>query len=155
MKYIFITLLALFVFVNTNAQTGPGIEYHYLNGFRIKREYNPNATLQKNGVTEDGQQADTVDIISRENQGNESIEKLYARAYPNPVKDILIIENLSWQDNDIADIELSDVSGKIIIKKHLTQSKEQVTLNNLIPGTYNAKYYVNNQYIVTWKIIKL
>jgi len=72
------------------------------------------------------------------------------KIYPNPVKDLLIIESI--EKGTI--IQLKDVIGRTMID--LTSSAETTTLNtsNLVPGTYTLLLYTQNGNSMVVKIVK-
>ena len=71
----------------------------------------------------------------------------YYKLYPNPVSDILTIENLTPH----SDLELIDSSGKVVKQiKNIQTPKTQINIKNLAPGIYYLK--INNQ--SSQKIIK-
>lgn len=74
-------------------------------------------------------------------------EKSNYKLYPNPVSDILTIENLTPH----SDLELIDSSGKVVKQiKNIQTPKTQINIKNLVPGIYYLK--INNQ--SSQKIIK-
>lgn len=60
------------------------------------------------------------------------------RIYPNPVKDELIISGLIFNE---ADIHITDVSGKTVIKKHLSKSNT-IGVHTLPPGCYFLHVFI-------------
>lgn len=158
MKHLLLILLYLALTLPSSAQTGPGIVFTHdpATGFRVKREYRPNAQLAKPGKDTLGQTADTIiGYYQEESDKTFNDDKIFVRAYPNPVHDILFIENLSWTEGSSATLKLSDVSGKEIMIKSTTLPKETITLSSLAPGTYHVKYYKDNVYVISWQIVKL
>jgi hypothetical protein len=77
-------------------------------------------------------------------------ETLFA-LYPNPVIDII---NISFPKNsDRAELVLYDVLGKVVLKKVITPSKNQVDVSHLSSGMYIASLTSNNK-TTSFKIIK-
>ncbi|MCD7971522.1 MAG: T9SS type A sorting domain-containing protein [Candidatus Azobacteroides sp.] len=72
--------------------------------------------------------------------------------YPNPVKEIL------WIKEEVLDaaseITLTDLSGKIMVRKAVGISENVINLSNLPDGVYLYKLIVNNRNSYTGKIIK-
>lgn len=151
-------ILLLILLVTTSichAQIGPGIVFDYdAAGYRIKRYYDHAATLAKPGKDNTGQRIDTIIGVFK-NEGNLNVDKTFVKAYPNPITDILIVENMSWIEGSTATMKISDISGKEILEKTTTLPKEIIRLEMLTPGTYNLRYYINDVYIVSWQIVKL
>lgn len=77
------------------------------------------------------------------------------KAYPNPVQDVLFVENRSWEDGSTATLKLYDVTGKLLWERTTTQPKENISMNTLPPGNYHVKYYLGYTYLISWKITKI
>lgn len=159
MKHLFTFLSCIAFTLTAYAQVGPGITFEYspiFSGYRVVREYKPLASLQKPGKDVSGNPADTVIGYLPGEEKNEVLEeKIFVRAYPNPMRDILFIENLSWQEGGSATLKIYDVSGKLITEKSTTQAKEVINMQALPPGTYHVKYYTNFTYLISWQIAKI
>lgn len=147
-------LLPLFSF----AQIGEAIKFDYNgNGHRILRYHDPSAVLSKPGSDVDNP-ADTVIGYYKKEDPSVAITEAdyFVKAYPNPVHDILYVENLSWKDGDIALYRVTDISGKNILSKQTTQAKDQILFGSaIVPGNYHVRYYVNGVFIISWQIVKL
>lgn len=134
------------------AQVGQAIEFQYDGiGNRVLRFHNPSAILNKYGDTvRHDSPADTI------KKATLSERDILVKAYPNPVADELIVENLSWndKDNSTATVKIFDVAGKAILSRSFRQHKDQFSLASLVPGTYTVLYYINDRLISNWKIIK-
>jgi|GEM_PF-6614154 len=154
MKHVLLCLIGILFAIQCNAQTGPGIEYTYNAGYRKLRFYNPTAQY-KQGVDGTGAQADTMFVITKNSEKQPTNANIYLRSYPNPVNDMMYIENFDWKDGNTALLQVTEISGKLILKKTITSAKEQIITTDLIPGTYNATYYMNGAKIITWKFVKL
>ena len=77
------------------------------------------------------------------------------RIYPNPVTDILYVENNNIEFD--LDISLKDIQGRII-KRQIVKSGEQVAgidIQDLLPGLYFYECRSGNGEIFTGKFIKL
>lgn len=156
MKHLFILLAFVAVTVAVQAQTGPGIIFRYDQaGYRIVREFNNWASLAKPGKDSTGQQADTVIGYFQNEEKTPLDRNVFVRAYPNPVRDVLFVENLSWQDGGSATLKIYDISGKLIMEKTTTQPKETIQMGALPPGNYHVKYYTNYTYLISWQIAKI
>ena len=157
MKLLLLTLLYLVSVIPANAQNGPGIIFDYNGaGYRILREYRSLASLAKPGEDNNGNQADTIIGYLPGEEANDVLDdRIFVRAYPNPVQDVLFVENLSWQEGGSATLRVYDISGKLILEKTTTQPKESISMNALPPGNYHVKYYTNYTYLISWKITKL
>ncbi|MEZ5017575.1 MAG: T9SS type A sorting domain-containing protein [Flavipsychrobacter sp.] len=152
MKRILLISMILSPLLSFAQVTGPGIEYTYdAAGFRVKRDYNIAAVLQKPGK-DNGQQADTIIGVFK---NKELFNQEFVRAYPNPASDFLFVENISWEEGNTASIQLLDITGKVILSKTTNESRNQISLNAIVPGTYNVNYYLNDRKVISWKIIKL
>ena len=62
--------------------------------------------------------------------------------YPNPAKDVLVIEG---KDLAGAILTLTTISGQVVLTKNLTSTKETLTISNLSSGVYF--YELNNKTI--------
>jgi hypothetical protein len=107
-------LLVFLMPIFSHAQTGEAIKFEYDdNGQRVKRFHDPVAALSKPGRNGD-QPADTVIGYYKKDDPLAKITEsdYFVKAYPNPVHDILYIENLSWKD---ADASVSFLDGATAI----------------------------------------
>ncbi len=79
---------------------------------------------------------------------------IMVKVYPNPVPDILIIENKNTELKDIT-LRLFDISGKMLIDKSVSEKKEDLNMQIYKPGNYLLKIYTENDLPVQYfKIIK-
>lgn len=157
MKLVLYTLIAVILPSLAFAQSGNGFEFHY-DGFgnRIQRNFSPTASYQKPGKDNFGQQADTmVGVFKNYDTTQSKPDKIFVRAYPNPVQDVLFVENVDWESGKTAMIRLTDISGKLISTKKSDIAKERINFQNVPPGTYTIKYYLDGAFIISWKIVKL
>ncbi|SDQ19755.1 Por secretion system C-terminal sorting domain-containing protein [Chryseobacterium soldanellicola] len=77
------------------------------------------------------------------------VTKSTARIYPNPVLDVLNIEDTKT----VKSIEIYDLNGKLIKNESINNKKASVRLSDLIPGVYTAKI-VSDKGNQTVKFIK-
>lgn len=75
-------------------------------------------------------------------------------AYPNPTENELYISNSTWHNKDAALVVVYDINSKVVIKKEITQAKDKISFEKMMPGTYMVQYYLNNVPAQLWKIIK-
>lgn len=79
----------------------------------------------------------------------QSFEKYAIVIYPNPVKDHLIIKNeLKYQQ-----IVITDLAGKIILKKGISNGLNNIQIPKIPAGTYFIKFYDGSK-TETFKFIK-
>ena len=104
-------------------------------------------------ITDDGKKLAITDdegntaIFYNSLMAIKEVNKINYKLYPNPVSDILTIENLTPH----SDLELIDSSGKVVKQiKNIQTLKTQINIKNLAPGIYYLK--INNQ--SSQKIIK-
>lgn len=157
MKNTIITIILFTSTFITKAQVGPAIRFDYDgSGYRTKRFYDPTAQLNKPGRDTHGNQADTL-LFSFSNFNSEKNFKdtLIVKEYPNPVHEILFVENMTWKDGNNVVVILSDASGKELKNVNGSIAKLSVNTNDLVPGNYFLKYFINNIYVYSWKIVKL
>ncbi len=76
-------------------------------------------------------------------------------AYPNPVLQELCVNNHTWKEGDKASVVVYDVNGRVVVKKDLTQAKDNLPFRELTPGAYMVQYYLSGAPMQEWKIIKL
>ncbi len=161
MQLLLVFMLALFVsvldFSNVHAQPvyGVGTLFEYnADGTRKERRTEQYTIISpKPGK---GGQDDPVDTLTQKfdkkflSTGNEII----VRAYPNPVTNVLIVENLTWNDANNIVIKLFDITGKHLLTKVTASAQEQIPFANFPPGTYHVHYYLGEKLLTNWKIIK-
>lgn len=82
---------------------------------------------------------------------NQEIEDKTINLYPNPVKEILNIEN---PDLKIKNLELLNSEGKIILQKAVNQKEIALDFNPFPKGIYYLKLRLENGRVQTEKIIK-
>lgn len=82
-------------------------------------------------------------------------KKISVQAYPNPANTDLTIENHTWNGMDKVFVIVSNMLGQTIVRQQLSKAKEVVPFASLTPGTYLVSYFINEQSIQTWQIIKL
>ncbi len=70
------------------------------------------------------------------------------KLFPNPVKDILLIQS----ENTPKKVELFDLQGKLLLQ---VLSQNQINLSKLPAGTYLIKIYNHNNQSITKKVMKL
>lgn len=73
--------------------------------------------------------------------------------YPNPTIDYLSIEANSDQQKEFQ-INLYDLSGKLILQKDFFTEKETINMQEFKPAIYILKISINNTDIKTYKVIK-
>ena len=69
--------------------------------------------------------------------------------YPNPAKDVLNID-LSW---DWANVSITDVSGKQLLKTDIHNGKNKLNISNLTPGCYLLSFKSLKNETFTQKVI--
>lgn len=155
MKPFLITLFCTILALQGNAQIGEAIKFEYDGaGQRIKRYYNPSTWLKPG--KKDDQQADTIIGYYKKDDTYMKESDYFMKAYPNPVHDVLYIENISWEEGNVAVIKLMDVAGKEILSKRTTQSKDNIQFpGSVTPGSYHVSYYLNGTFLISWPIVKL
>ncbi|HLS30486.1 MAG TPA: T9SS type A sorting domain-containing protein [Flavobacteriaceae bacterium] len=79
-----------------------------------------------------------------------SLEKNEITFYPNPVEDILYIENLS----EPAEIEIYNLSGKVLLSQLVNEATKQVNLSRLAEGVYFYQIHQNEKAVKTGKLVK-
>lgn len=152
---LLITLCFFTLSIKAQSVYGEAMEYTYVDGYRVKRQYNSYTLLNKPGK-DNGNQADTVFGLYREKDSVRIADApTFVKAYPNPVKTTLFIENLFLEKNSSAEVRIHSIDGKEIFRTKTIVSKESIDLSGYIPGNYNVSYYVNGVYMLSWKITKL
>ncbi len=76
-----------------------------------------------------------------------------AKVYPNPTSDYLILRIEDFERPDLS-YELTDMSGKPLQSKIITDKETQINTMDFVPATYFLKVKENSQEIKTFKIIK-
>lgn len=81
----------------------------------------------------------------------QQVESFQFSFYPNPVKNMLIIENKELQ---LKHVDLFDVSGKLMLASNIDSPKTYVDLSNLSEGLYKAVIQTNSGDVYFENIIK-
>lgn len=76
------------------------------------------------------------------------------KVYPNPAKEQVTIE---CPENSVGkDIVMTDLNGRVILRKEITSIKQSISLDSISPGLYIISISKNNESIVyTHKLLKL
>ena len=82
--------------------------------------------------------------------GINSIDDMGVSIYPNPVNNVL---NITCNKENIKQITIVDVTGRILFEKSATEKTEQINLSNYNSGIYFVKLD-NGKQVYTKKIIK-
>ncbi|HLS30485.1 MAG TPA: T9SS type A sorting domain-containing protein [Flavobacteriaceae bacterium] len=91
--------------------------------------------------------------IYYQNVSNMSVEeqqKSNLTFYPNPAKDFLYIENLI----NPVQIEIYDLSGKVLLNKEVDEATKQVNVSQLAEGVYLYQLSQDGQELKTGKLVK-
>lgn len=143
------TLIAILFSLACEAQTINDYAHlygHDLNGNRVSRKHMITLIQAKRG----GKEVDTL----HETFGAEKKDEFKIVVYPNPTASAVIVESLSWIDNQNANVKIYDMSGKYLTEKTLTSAKEILYLGTFAAGMYQMQYFLNNKLVTTWKIVK-
>lgn len=96
-------------------------------------------------------QAEDYTLDVKESLGVNDISSKTISYYPNPVKDILNLVS----DKTVTNVSLYSIEGKLVRNfASLDESKVQLDLSTLIPGTYMVKATTKDGQIKTFKVIK-
>lgn len=119
----------------------------YTVGQYMTGEATGSGARQINGM----QQVYDIIIINNISDGN--VIKLEAKAYPNPVDDIL---NLSIPVDDLTGftLRLFDSRGTLLRYQELVSPETSIPMENLAPGIYYINVYRDNQQAAVFKIVK-
>lgn len=79
------------------------------------------------------------------------IDNLNLFFYPNPVKNMLIIEA---KELDLENVALYDMSGKLVLFSKLNNSLNEIDVTSLVAGNYKAVIGLNNGEVFFQNIIK-
>ena len=71
--------------------------------------------------------------------------------YPNPSNELI---NISFHKDRLSNIELYDITGKLLFKKELNANTYALNIANYPSGTYLVKVYNQNNAFLNKKIIK-
>ena len=117
------------------------ISAYYANGFN----YLPhgNSVLYVDNLS-----FDTLIIGSVAEQ---SLKKSFFNLYPNPASDIINL-NINNSNNEIFEINIYDVVGKLMHSEILKQNQKQINIENLVNGIYmvsvKSKSFIENQRLI-------
>ncbi|WP_212001887.1 T9SS type A sorting domain-containing protein [Chitinophaga sp. HK235] len=76
------------------------------------------------------------------------------KVYPNPVTDVLQISYAVTRENSIVFFELTDMTGKIVMRRQLRNRTEQITTTGLPAGIYLYRVLEDRKVEMEGKIIK-
>jgi hypothetical protein len=83
-----------------------------------------------------------------------TIPGLEVRVYPNPVRDILMIEVIRT-GNDLFRYELFDITGREAVVKKMSSNTEEIDMGSYVSGIYLLRVLSSgNENVKTCKIIK-
>jgi len=111
-----------------------------------------NGTVTIKGTTKDGTNlSDELEItISNQITGIDDIREEMVKVYPNPANELI---NLELSQNSNYEVEIIDVTGKVLIYKELTENIEQINISELNSGLYFVKVSNRSESNVT-RLIK-
>jgi len=157
LKLSFLILLSFLIVCDTDITAQP------VYGMATLFDYNADGTRKERRTEpytiispKPGRGGEPVDTLTQEFDKNilNSDKEIIVRAYPNPVTNMLIVENLTWNNTNNIVIKLFDITGKHLLSKTTTSAKEQIPFSNYPPGAYHVHYYRNEKLLTDWKIIK-
>lgn len=93
-----------------------------------------------------------IDVYTLDNT-NPTPLTLSTKVYPNPTSDVLVLV-FSDHDDINCGYELYDVTGKRVAQGQTAVLQTQISLKNLMAGTYTLRVHQNNQLIQSFRIIK-
>jgi hypothetical protein len=91
--------------------------------------------------------------------GNEEVvfesktEKQSIKLYPNPTKGELKLNISSWNTETIANYTVTDISGRKILQRTVSNSVSTIDLSAQTKGSYILRLFIDNEWL-EWKIIK-
>ena len=81
----------------------------------------------------------------------QSLKKSFFNLYPNPASDIIILD-INNSNNEIFEINIYDVIGKLMHSEILKQNQKQINIENLANGIYmvsvKSKNFIENQKLI-------
>jgi hypothetical protein len=105
-----------------------------------------------NGSVAQGvQQPFEISIVTGIEEANEII--LTCTAYPNPVKDFLILKVEHFNQENLI-YQLYDSDGKLLELRKVESNETSILMENFKPAIYLLKVIQNNKDIKSFKIIK-
>lgn len=104
-----------------------------------------------NWVTEDGFYFDdlSINIISSDPLGVNSLEKKVFKVYPNPANDLLVIIK---DGDDLVNYELFDTSGRMMMNDSFNSSEYRLDISSLQSGMYILRLVESNGNVSLEKI---
>jgi len=90
------------------------------------------------------------DIFINDYTGIEKLNYNYFSVYPNPANDFV---SLKFSDNNVHRLIISDITGKILIKKTLINQNKTINISDLKKGIYILNIQTDKQFIKT-KLVK-
>ncbi|MEO6681587.1 MAG: right-handed parallel beta-helix repeat-containing protein [Ginsengibacter sp.] len=102
---------------------------------------------------------DSVKVIVALGKLSKEVESNSFKVYPNPVRNLATLEINSVKVNEALTIIVSDLNGRIMMKKTITSSdynfQDKMNLSNLTKGVYIITILFNEADKKTQKIIKM
>jgi len=89
-----------------------------------------------------------MDDITLSSVGIQNKMESKANIYPNPAQDFIIVEA-----DDKSEIKIMDISGKILYRETLNNSKQRINVSHLNTGVYIISV-TNKNLVYTQKLIK-
>lgn len=108
-------------------------DYHTRNVYGTNQTYSVSLEVSRGGCAVSTQQDIEMTTVSIEDFHSEIIESIY----PNPVKDMLVIE---LNDFSSIDVSIIDISGKIIYYNNFSNSSKQLNIN--VQSLENGIYFI-------------
>jgi len=130
--------------MNSDSYLGPDYAYpfHFYYTINQLEEHQELIVINDNGYEAHFQ---NVPYLSVDKQ-----QKPNLTLYPNPTDDFLYIENLT----NPVQIEIYDLSGKVLLSKEVDEATKQVNLSQLSEGVYLYQLSQNGQKVKTGKLVK-
>lgn len=102
-------------------------------------------------VTQGIQQSYEIWMVTETEEGKQIT--LSVSAYPNPTTDYL---KLLIQNSNLRELsyQLTDMSGKMLENKIITDNETSIVVDKLIPATYSLRVINGKTAVKTFKIIK-
>jgi len=101
------------------------------------------------GYSSDDEGTFCLEISTNETLSTDDFTKNTLKAYPNPVKNILNLNN----PTAITDVTVFNLLGQQVIAKNINANEGQIDMSNLSAGAYLVKVTADNA-VQTIKIIK-
>lgn len=132
--------------INDPSVTNTGIDFYT----KENATGRPVLTVTYEGSSSSARVADAGSALGRSEPERSEARFMSVMVYPNPARDILII---NLDEKKSAKLRISTTSGKVLVSENITENKTEINIKELVPGLYIITLQTPDK-ILTYKLIK-